>query len=478
MTPVLSIILSLLARRQRKLLELIAVSSSVVTCIAGLGIVNTVVTSHTYNMLPYFSIGAMGALILGITVITGAVAICHSVGYLREEEKKHMIGFTRIKQYYLLLQLFLICMFVSVITTNPIVMWIAIEATTLSTVFLISFFNRKEDIEAAWKYLIINSVGLLLALLGTILFLSQVDSSVGFVSWSNFVNLKTYSNPQIIKFAFLFILIGYGTKMGLVPMHTWRPDAYNKAPLPIVALLSGALLNVAFFAILQYKVVTDVSVGGWFSQDLFLLFGTLSIVVTAIIMYTQTNFKRLLAYSSSEHAGIMLLGFGFGGIGVYAGILHMVYHALAKPLLFLLSSSIAVKYSSSEIKKVTGLLQVLPKTSILFVLGFLAITGVPPFGMFFTEWYIILAGSHRYPIIVVVFVLSLLLVFAGMFRPLFGMIFGTPPADIKQGEFGVWTVLPVTILVFVLFVISLYIPDQLQTLLREASSVFINTKNQ
>lgn len=472
--PIITIIFLLVEKKQRRL-ELTTVVSSAVSCILGAVIVGMVVSQHQYNMLPLLSIKALGAIVLGVVVITSLVATCHSVGYLREEQKKKMIGLNSIKQYFLLLQVFLFCMYLAILTTNPIIMWIAIEATTLSTVFLISFFNRKEDVEAAWKYLLINSVGLLLALLGAMIFLSQSHSSEGLVTWTSLMHIGNNNNDLLIKFAFIFIMIGYGTKMGFVPMHTWRPDAYNKAPLPIVALLSGALLNVAFFAILQYKVIVDSAVGSPFSQSLFLFFGIISLLVPAAIMYTQTNFKRLLAYSSIEHAGIILLGFGFGGLGIMAALLHMVYHAFAKSSLFLLSSSVAAKYSSSEIKHIRDMLHTLPRTSILYIVGFLAIVGLPPFGIFFTEWYIMLAGFTHHPVIAVIAIIALLIVFASMLRPLFTMVFGKPTEPVKSGEFSLWTVLPVAILTAVLLIISIYIPDFLQTLLREASSVYTKT---
>src|SRR5258708_5646330 len=314
-TPIISVLLALFVKKHRHILEIIAGVSTSIELLAGLFIISNVISHQTYGMSPYFSVNALSGLILCITVLVGFIATLHSIGYLREEQIKEMIGFKRVKECYILLRIFLLCMFIAITTNNPIIMWIAVEATTLSTVFLISFFNRKADIEAAWKYLIINSIGLLLGLLGTLLFLTQGISSGGVITWDNLMQATPHMNILITKFAFIFILIGYGTKMGLVPMHTWKPDTYNKAPLPIVALLSGALLNVAFFAILHFKLIIDAAIGSAFSQSLFIFFGIISILIPALIIYTQVNYKRMLAYSSIEHAGIMLLGFGFGGIG-------------------------------------------------------------------------------------------------------------------------------------------------------------------
>lgn len=470
-SPLVAIALSFFVKRQRKLLEVISIVSAIIEVITGVFIIDSVIRFHLY-VISLFSINSFGAFILGLTIFIGFIATLHSVGYLRGEQEKDMIGFKRVRECYILMRLFLFCMFVAITTASPIIMWIAIEATTLSTVFLISFFNRKADIEAAWKYLIINSVGLLLGLFGTLLFLAQGVSSPGIITWTDFISAAPHMNVLVAKFAFIFILIGYGTKMGLVPMHTWRPDTYNKAPLPIVALLSGALLNVAFFAILHFKLIVDSVAGAAFSQTLFLFFGILSIAIPALIIYSQVNYKRLLAYSSIEHAGIMLLGFGFGGIGIFGSILHMMYHAFGKSLLFFVSSNIALKYSSSKIKDVKGMITIMPYSSMLYILGFLAIVGIPPFGIFFSELYIIIAGFTHNMLLSIIAIIFILLVFAGFFRHVFAMLFGTPPEGIKKGEINLWTVIPISVLAVVLLVVGLYIPNPLFILINQSVALF------
>lgn len=472
-SPIIAIVISLLIKKQRGLLEGISIISAVVESIAGLCIIQEVLIAKQYGFSNLFTITVFSGLLLAITVLLGLVATFHSVGYLRGEQAKDMIGFKRIRECYILMRLFLFCMYVAISVTNPILMWIAIEATTLSTVFLISFFNRKADIEAAWKYLVINSVGLLLGLLGTLLFLAQANTAQGITTWNGLALSAPHMNLLLSKFAFIFILIGYGTKMGLVPMHTWRPDTYNKAPLPIVALLSGALLNVAFFAILHFKVIIDAIAGVMFSQMLFIFFGIISIVIPALIIYSQTNYKRLLAYSSVEHAGIMMIGFGFGGIGILGAILHMMYHAFAKSLLFFVSSNIALKYSSSAIKDVKGMVKILPYSSILYLVGFLAVVGIPPFGIFFSEFYIMLAGFQYNIVITVIAIIGMLLVFAGFFRHVFSLLFGEPSDDVTSGEINKWTIIPISCLAIVLLILSVYIPNPLQKLLHESITIFV-----
>lgn len=472
-TPIVAILSLFLVKKQRMLLELIVSIASCMEFIFGMAIIYSVIINRQYSLSQFFSFHSFEAIILGITIIVGLVATLHSVGYLREEQAKGMMGFGRIREYYILMKLFLLCMLVAIATTNPIIMWIAIEATTLSTVFLISLFNRKNDVEAAWKYLIINSIGLLLGLLGTSLFLSQGPAFNGFVNWNNLLASASHMNPVISKFAFVFILIGYGTKMGLVPMHTWRPDAYNKAPSPIAALLSGVLLNVAFLAILRFKLIIDGAAGSSFSQSLFVFFGILSIVIAAFIIYTQRNYKRMLAYHSTEHAGIMMLGFGFGGIGIFGAILHMVYHSFAKSLLFFVSSNIAVRYSSSEIKDITGMIKVMPYNSVLYIIGFLTMVGIPPFGIFFTEFYMLFAGFKNMPVIAIIALFSLVLVFLGFFRHIIEMLFGEAPKGIQKGENNAWTIVPIVCFAITLLIVSIYLPRPLQILLSESYKMFL-----
>src|ERR1035437_10116211 len=233
-----------------------------------------------------------------IVSFIGFFTIIYSIQYLRKETTKNIIGFTRVKQYFILLNLFLAAMFLAVTAGNPIFAWISIEATTLSTAFLISFYNKPSAMEAAWKYLIINSVGLLLGFFGTLLYFTSVSSwdGNGFVNWQLLTTHAIYLDPVLAKIAFIFVVIGYGTKVGLAPMHTWLPDAHSKAPVPISALLSGVLLNVAFVIILRFKYVTDASIGPAFAQNLLMTLGILSIFIASLIILTQKNYKRLLAY--------------------------------------------------------------------------------------------------------------------------------------------------------------------------------------
>jgi hydrogenase-4 component F len=342
----------------------------------------------------------------------------------------------------------------------------------LATAFLISFYHKPGATEAAWKYLIINSIGLLLGFFGTLLFLAPTKGALvnQLVDWEMLLAGAPSLDPLIIKIAFIFALIGYGTKAGLVPMHTWLPDAHSKAPSPISALLSGALLNVAMLAILRFKIVTDAAVPGAFTQGLLIFFGVTSVVVSALIMFPQKNYKRLFAYSSIEHMGILALGFGFGGLGAFAALLHMIYHSLTKSVLFCSAGNILLKYGSTKMVNIRGLLKALPLTGLLVFVGFLAITGTPPFGMFMTEFYILSTGFAYHPAVVILVLAMLALVFIGFLRHVAGMAFSRDAEPLPAGEANLFTTVPPLALLCVLIVLGFVLPEPLKSLLESAAS--------
>lgn len=465
-TPLIATALLFILGRIKVMVKIISLIAASVELCASLVAAFRITHIHELHLGSFFSLNAFSILILLTISIIGFFVTIHSISYLEWERKKGMIGFSRIKEYFILLNLFVLFMFIALMSESPLIMWTAIEATTLSTVFLISIFNRNGDVEAAWKYLIINSIGLLLGLLGVFIFLSQGN---GFIfSWSDLFSQHAHISPLIAKFAFVFIFIGYGTKMGIVPLHTWKPDAYNKAPLPIVALLSGALLSVAFFAILRFSSLVDLVAGQAFTHGLFIFFGTISVILAGFTIYTQTNYKRLLAYHSIEHAGIMMLGMGFGGIGVFGALLHMVYYALSKALLALASSNIALRYSSSEIKNISGMVKALPVTSLLYAVGFFVLMGIPPSGIFFSEFYILLAGFNHNVWIALILLAIIVLVFVGFVQHFLDMFFGEVPEGIVIGEKSVMQFIPVMILTIIILLLGFVAPVILGPLLSQS----------
>ena len=462
--------LACLLLNRLRAIEYVSVGAAAIAFIAAVSLALDVSVQPPAASTLFFSVDSLAAIIALLIGTVGLAAAFYSVFYLRAEMGKGIIGFHRVKQYFILFNLFLLAMFFAVMVNNPILMWIAIESTTLSTVFLISFYDKPTALEAAWKYLIINSTGLLLGFFGTLLYFTSVHSTGGndLISWDMLRASTANLNPLIAKIAFIFVLIGYGTKVGFAPMHTWLPDAHSKAPAPISALLSGVLLNIALFAVLRFKLLTDAVAGQAFSEGLLVLFGLVSIIIAALIMVTQQNYKRLLAYSSIENMGIVALGFGVGGIGVFAALLHIIYHALVKPALFFLAGNIFLKYSSTKIINIRGVISALPVSAGLFLAAFFAVTGTPPFGIFFTKVYIISACIGTNLPAGLLALSAFALVFIGFFRQVIAMMFGEKPSELPVGEINRLLIVPPLLLLAAALALSFYLPPFLSELITQA----------
>jgi hydrogenase-4 component F len=382
-----------------------------------------------------FRVDALSALMVVIITFLSAIAALYAVGYMRAEfDDRHL---SRARLFFALFHLFVFTMLVAVTTDNLGVMWVAIEGTTLATVFLVNLHQTRTSLEAAYKYLILSSVGIALAFIGTALVYYAGAAKAGeiAVNWSALKAAAGSLNAEVVRLAFVFIVIGYGTKAGLAPMHTWLPDAHSEAPAPISALMSGVLLNVGLYAMIRFKAVVDAAIGHDFAARLLIGVGLLSLVVAAAFLVRSRNYKRMLAYSSVEHMGIVCLGLGFGGYwGVFGALLHVVNHALSKSLLFILSGNILLKYHSAEIAEVRGLLRAAPWTGALFLAGTLALTGLPPFAPFISEFIIFRAGLESHPWSAATAVILLIVIFGGMLASVNRMLYGEPPADLPRGD--------------------------------------------
>jgi hydrogenase-4 component F len=454
-------------------IETLTVAASVIAFIGSTIVAIAVSKNGSYNPSSFFRVDSLGAIVMMIIATVGLAATVYSIAYLRSELKKKIIDLIQTRLYLLLLNLFLAAMFLAISSNSPIFTWVCIEGTTLSTALLISFYNKPSAMEAAWKYLIINSIGLLLGFFGTLLYftVSHSVSLNAFLTWQSLIANASHIDPAMVKIAFVFILIGYGTKAGLAPMHTWLPDAHSKAPSPVSALLSGVLLNVAFYVVLRFKIVTDAVAGTTFSSNLLITFGIISVVFAAIIIVNQQHYKRMMAYSSIENMGIIALGFGFGGIGALAAVMHMIYHALVKSSLFFLSGNLMLKYSTGHINMVKGVLKAMPYTGLLLIAGALAITGMPPFGIFFSEFFTFTAGINKYPFVVIAAILAIAVLFIGFLRNISSMLLGDKPSDITKGEKNIWLVIPPATLICMVLIMSFYLPPFIQTLIHNASGL-------
>jgi len=465
----------------RKIINIINISGSVLLAgAAGINlkaVIDNGVVSETYfNNVIY--IDSLSAIVLMITVFVGMLVSLYSVSYMNREFASKTIGIKRLKIYYSLLHAFTLTMVMTVITQNMGLLWIAVEATTLASAFLVGFYNNKKSIEAAWKYIIICSVGIAFALLGIILLYYSSVKSFGQtafgLNWSFLYENAGELQGSILKMSFIFILIGFGTKVGFAPMHTWLPDAHSQAPSPISALLSGVLLNTAMYGIIRVMAITNKNLGnGVFTGRIMMVFGVLSIGTAAVFILVQGDFKRILGYSSIEHMGIIALGFGLlTPISVFCSLYHMFNHAMTKSMLFLASGNIYLKYHTKNISKIQGVMRIMPFTGAIFAIGIFAIAGMPPFSIFTSELGIILSafGKGRYLTAALVLIF-LLLVFAGFVTRMLRMFFGEPEGEIIKGEFGAINLAAIIVLLAVICITGLYLPPNIRSLMESAARI-------
>jgi hydrogenase-4 component F len=341
---------------------------------------------------------ALSALVVGLTAFAALVCSIYAVGYFRRDLREGRITEKQLRHYYVLTPLFVCVMLLVPLADNLGVMWVAIESTTLASILLVTFYNQKTSFEAGWKYIIIGSVGISLALFGTVItYSAAVGVSGGHASqgmnWSVLVEVADQFNPTAMRLAFVLVVLGYGTKAGLAPMHTWKPDAYAEAPVPAAALLGAGFINCAIYSIMRFDVLAEKCLGHEFPSRMLVGFGVGSILVAAPFVLVQRNFRRLLAYSSIDHAGIMVAALGFGGKwGTLAAILHMLFHSVTKPLMFFSAGNVQQQFGSPYFRKVRGVIHTLPWTGGLFLLAAFAVTGTPPFSIFQSE-FLALSGA-------------------------------------------------------------------------------------
>ncbi len=379
------------------------------------------------------SMDALSGYIMALVIFLSVASAVYSIGYLEHELETGLIELRGMRRYYGLLHLFIFTMLLVTMANNLAIMWIGIEATTIVSALLIGlgFHKRPLAVEAAWKYIILCTVGITFALLGTFITYYASTTIMGTEGALNWTVLKAAAprfNPETMKLAFIFVLVGYGTKAGLAPVHNWLPDAHSQAPSPISALLSGILLNTAFYGIMRFVSIVEPSTGDVFTGNLLIIFGLISIGISAIFILVQENYKRLLAYSSIEHMGIISLGVGIGGpVGIYGALLHILNHALSKPLMFFASGKIQARYGSQNIASVNGVLSSMPLLGTLTFIGALSLSGTPPFNIFVSEFTVLKAAVDKgmWPV-VVLFLLFVVIVFYGVLSGFGKMLFGKP----------------------------------------------------
>ncbi len=429
----------------------------------------------------WLALDALGLLFLSIVSLLFLMASIYRVGVRAEAARRTDFDegflFTNAPEatFCGCMLLFLATMTLCCVSRQFGILWVAVEATTLASAPLIFFHRHRRSLEAAWKYLLICSVGIALALLGNF-FLAVAQPQQGAGGSMLLAELIDRArmgamNATWLKAAFVLLVVGYGTKMGLAPMHTWLPDAHSESPSVVSALLSGALLNCAFLAILRSQQVLAAAGLALFGQEMLLLLGLLSMAMAATFIVGQPDYKRLLAYSSVEHMGILAVGVGLGGVAVFGSMFHAINHSLAKGMLFFVAGNILSAYRTKHAAEVSGLIKRLPVSGILWVAGLFAITGSPPFATFLSEFTILSAalGQGRF-VVAILYLLFLAIAFAGMAVAMLRMAQGSGQKQEAGRREAALAVIPPAILAAAVLALGLFVPSRLADLLKAAAA--------
>jgi len=397
------------------------------------------------------------------------------------EEKIHNIW--KLKGYYVLLNLLVFTMLLTVMVNSIGIIWIAIELTTLISAFLVGYYNKEAPVEASWKYIILCTVGIAFAMIGIVLGYYAVTHAGGIkelgLNWDYLITIANRLDPDLMKIAFIFILIGFGTKAGFAPMHTWLPDAHSEAPTPVSALLSGVLIKCGVYGIIRFAIITNLAIGNLFTSKLILVFGLISIGVSIPFILIQKHIKRLFAYSSLEHIGIIACGLGFANpISIFGALFHMINHAMVKSLMFFTAGNLSLKFRSKDMEHIKGAIQLMPISGVILLVGGLALAGLPPFSIFLSEFYILRGGIEgNYWVSSALFVLFLVIVFGGLSYHLLQMATGevnnvdNNPITISKGEINRSSILALVIPLVMVCLLGVWIPAPLFKLINEATKV-------
>jgi hydrogenase-4 component F len=448
------------------------VAFSTLTFIAAVALVARVVAGGPLTAAgEQFFIDSLNVFLVALTAFVAMTTALFSRPYMRIERDHGRVSAAGMRLYHSMYQLFTLAMLVVLTTNNLGVMWVAMEAATLTTVLLVALYRTHASLEAAWKYFILCGVGIAQALLGTILVYFAAEkilgAGVGSLLWTHLDEVKGQLEPTVMSIAFVFLLVGYGTKVGLVPLHNWLPDAHAEGPTPISAVLSGLLLNVALYSLIRFKVITDGALERPFASQLLMGFGLASVAVAAFFLSRQRDVKRMFAYSSIEHMGLITFAFGMGGpVASFGGLLHMTVHSLTKSAIFFAVGHAAQKAGTQVMADIRGLLRVNPTVGWGLMLGTAAILGMPPFGVFASEFLILTTAIAQQPWATPILLVSLGIAFASIFGKVQPMVFGEanarrlphPPA-----------LVPVFAHLAIVLCLGLYMPPYLADWYRQAA---------
>jgi len=471
--------LACLLMRSRRVLAALNVLAFGLTLALGVGLLHQVLTGGAVTEWDEFL--RADALSAWMVLLISSVSLASSLyagRYFQRDLAAGAVTPGRVREFFVLTPLFAAGMFLVVLANSLGVMWAAVEATALSSVLLVAFYNRRTSLEGAWKYVMLGSLGLALALLGTVFVYAAAckgnPQPLPSFNWSHLMTLAPQLDPRLIRLAFVFVLVGYGTKAGLAPMHTWLPDAHGEAPSPTSAMLSGVSLKVALYALLRFHILTTACLDTGFSRHLLLGLGLLSMFLAAPFILVQENLKRMLAYSSLEHVGLICVGIGLGTpVTIFGALLHMGYHALTKPVLFFAAGNIHQTCHTLEFRLIGhGVLKTLPVTVLCLGLAAVAAAGLPPFGLFFSELIVISGGIAAGQTTVSVLVLGALIAcFCGMLLQFTRILPGEPKGG-RRHDGRAWDGVPaMALLLGGLLLFSIWLPQPLLAVMHQAAGI-------
>jgi len=471
--PLLGGVLLALSGHKRWAPELNALMSFVTLSAAALLTARVITHGPMTALEEQFFVDPFNVFLVALTAFVAFTTALFSRPYMRIEEHHGRVNPARLRLYHSMYQLFTFMMLLCLLSNNVGILWVAMEGATLTTVLLVSLYRTPASLEAAWKYFILCSVGIAQALFGTILLYFAAEKVLGpggtSLLWTHLHEVRGQLEPTVLSLAFVFLLVGFGTKVGLVPLHNWLPDAHAEGPTPISAVLSGLLLNVALYAVVRSKVLVDGALGHNFSGSLMMGFGLLSVVVAAFFLSRQRDIKRMFAYSSVEHMGIMTFAFGMGGpVAAFAGLLHMTVHSLTKSAIFFTVGHASQKTSTQNMADIRGLIEQSPAIGWGLVIGSLAILGMPPFGVFTSEFMVLTTAMHEHPWATPFLLVALGVAFAAIFGKVQPMAFGeTNARRLPHAP----ALIPVFVHLGIVLMLGLYIPPYLVAWYRQAAAL-------
>ena len=411
----------------------------------------------------YLLVDDLNKVFIVLTTFVGFTTSVFSASYIGHEIEIGRLTPRFVRFYHAMYQALMFAMNLALVANNIGLMWVAIEMATLTTVLMVGIYRTHEALEAAWKYFILGSVGIALALFGTILVYMAARPVIGegleAMVWSTLVTRAAQFDPALLNVAFVFLLLGYGTKVGLAPLHAWLPDAHAEGPTPISAVLSGLLLNVALYALLRFKMLLALNPEAIAPGPLMVIMGLVSCLFAAFMLYRRRDIKRMFAYSSIEHMGIIVFAFGMGGaLANFAGLLHMTMHSLTKSAIFFAVGHIAQVKGTQKIADIGGLTVTNPVLGWGLVLGVVAIGGLPPLGIFMSEFLVVSSTFAREPWLAIVLVLGIVIALGGLFLRLNTIAFGAPRGATAKAKASY---VPMFAHLALVFVAGIYIPGTL-----------------